>query len=136
MPWGKSHADKYLKDDYAVLQGRSKLNYIENQLQTTGKTMRVRVSKKPLYNARGNIIGIVCTYEFIKELNSINISPQQQKCLQLTANGHSAKQIAKILGLSQRTVEYYLQLIKNKLKCKTNIQLIKKAQWYQFESDE
>ena len=35
----------------------------------------------------------------------LSLSPQQYNCLKLLAEGNSAKRIAKILGLSPRTVE-------------------------------
>lgn len=50
-------------------------------------------------------------------LGSVYLTPREQKCLEYTIKGHTAKQIAKKLNLSPRTVEEYL----NQLKVKFNV---------------
>jgi DNA-binding CsgD family transcriptional regulator len=45
------------------------------------------------------------------------LSPQEQKCLEMFKMGNSAQSTAAKLGLSQRTVEHYLDNVKIKLKC-------------------
>lgn len=53
-----------------------------------------------------------------------SITAQQLKCLSLLASGKSAKEIARILNLSPRTVDHYLQHLRNRLKCKNSKELI------------
>ncbi len=48
-----------------------------------------------------------------KEL--LKLSSQEKKCLLLLKKGHSYPSIATILGLSTRTVEHYIDSVKNKL---------------------
>jgi len=55
---------------------------------------------------------------------STPITPQQLNCLSLLASGKSAKEIAKILNLSPRTVDHYLQHLRTRLKCKNSKELI------------
>lgn len=58
------------------------------------------------------------------EQNKISITPREMDCLRLLTNGFTAKLIAKHLRLSQRTVESYLENIKEKFNCRSRIQLI------------
>lgn len=75
--------------------------------------------------------------EFIRSLEALSspifsashigcLPPQQAKCLRLLLEGRSAKQIAQELGLSNRTVEHYLQTIRKKLGCRNQIELVNK----------
>lgn len=43
------------------------------------------------------------------------ISPREQECLDLYRRGYTAKETARLLGLSHRTVEQHFENIKNKL---------------------
>ncbi|MDI9819795.1 MULTISPECIES: LuxR family transcriptional regulator [unclassified Legionella] len=54
----------------------------------------------------------------------IYLSPQQGRCLKLLMQGKSTKEIAKILGLSTRTVEHYFERIRELLGCGTNKEMI------------
>jgi DNA-binding CsgD family transcriptional regulator len=58
------------------------------------------------------------------ETNLASFPAQQLKCLNLLIKGKSSKQIAYILNLSQRTVENYLQIIRRKMNCRNQLELI------------
>jgi len=82
-------------------------------------------------------------HEFLRELNRLSdlysiksnpiplLPPQQYRCVQLLAAGHSAKQIAALLNLSKRTVENYLAHVKKILRCHNSKELI--AMYYSLE---
>jgi DNA-binding CsgD family transcriptional regulator len=127
MPWGKMFAKQYRFDDKIILQGQSKLRYLEYQMQATGHIVQVMVSKKPIMDHNNNIIGIIGIYDLYRTQVAAMLPKQQQQCLALTANGLSAKQIAQHMHLSVRTIEYYLQILKRKLACRNKLELIKKA---------
>ena len=55
------------------------------------------------------------------------ISPRQQEILQLLAEGKSAKEIASILDLSKRTVEFHKYRMMQQLDIKTSAQLVQYA---------
>ena len=55
------------------------------------------------------------------------ISPRQQEILQLLAEGKTAKEIASILDLSTRTVEFHKYRIMQQLNIKTSAQLVQYA---------
>lgn len=54
----------------------------------------------------------------------IHLSEQQNRCLHLLMKGKSAKEIANDMRLSHRTVEHYLERIRNILGCTSNKELI------------
>jgi DNA-binding CsgD family transcriptional regulator len=66
-------------------------------------------------------------YILNKEQTPLPLSRRQQTCLFLLIRGKSAKEIAKILDISYRTVEVHLALIKQKLDCNSRSQLIEIA---------
>ncbi len=53
-----------------------------------------------------------------------SISKREYQCLFFAAQGKTAKETAKILKISPRTIEIHLQNIKNKLHCKNKARLI------------
>ncbi len=67
-----------------------------------------------------------CSHNFTFFLNGqyISFSPRQRQCLALLYRGKTAKEIGRVLSLSHRTVEYYLDHIKMKLGCHTRNELI------------
>lgn len=64
---------------------------------------------------------------FVKHDNLKRLSPREMECLRLMNENLSASKIALNLGLSCRTVENYLENIKNKLDCYSKCDLIKIA---------
>lgn len=58
--------------------------------------------------------------------NKIALSPREEECAYYTLLGCSAKEIAKKLNLSHRTIECYLSTLKLKLNCRKTSSLIVK----------
>jgi len=65
------------------------------------------------------------TVSFLRQTSLL--SWQEQRCLELYRQGHSAQSTAAVLGLSQRTVEHYLDHIKEKLNCRSKRELLTKG---------
>lgn len=64
-------------------------------------------------------------YAFTKQ--KINtLSNRQHECCELIMKGYTTKEIAANMGLSARTVEYYLNNVKVKLGCKNKTELLVK----------
>lgn len=59
-----------------------------------------------------------------KKIKSL-LSPQQYSCLIFLLSGKTNKEIANCMELSVRTVEYYTEIIKNKLGCSNKNEIIK-----------
>lgn len=56
------------------------------------------------------------------------LSRRERECLSLLLKGNSAKQTGRILNLSPRTIESYIEAIKRKFDCRTKIEIISKLQ--------
>jgi PAS domain S-box-containing protein len=67
MNW-KEQAKAYREDDLRTIKfGKSKLNYEEAQTRPKGDKIWLKISKMPLTDVQGNIIGVLGTYEDITE---------------------------------------------------------------------
>jgi DNA-binding NarL/FixJ family response regulator len=55
------------------------------------------------------------------------ISPRQREILQLLAEGKSGKEIASVLNISPRTVEFHKYKMMEQLKIKTSAELVQYA---------
>ncbi|GJM26727.1 MAG: histidine kinase [Phycisphaerae bacterium] len=96
MPWSEQ-ADLYRSDDSRVIaSGKPKINYEEPQTTPEGKRIWLRTSKIPLRNSRGEVYGVLGTYEDItlqKWVKALRIG--QQRILELISTGNAP--LAKIL---------------------------------------
>ena len=54
----------------------------------------------------------------------IQLSSQRSKCLLYLMQGQSTKEIAFAMGLSSRTVDYYFNILRNQLGCRSSKELI------------
>jgi DNA-binding CsgD family transcriptional regulator len=52
------------------------------------------------------------------------LSSRERQCLKLLIDEKSAKEIAVLLGLSRRTIEFYFENIKDKLSCWSKQELL------------
>jgi len=55
------------------------------------------------------------------------LSNKQVECLYLLMRGLSAREIANVMGISKRTVESYMDIMKTKLHCQRKVDLIEIA---------
>jgi len=86
LPWNKEEADIYLDADRRVMATDTpEYNIIEQQLQAGGKQAWVETNKIPLHDTRGEVIGILGSYEDITERKlaeeSINLTEFRLKAL-------------------------------------------------------
>ncbi|BAN35239.1 hypothetical protein SCD_n01413 [Sulfuricella denitrificans skB26] len=83
--WAKQ-AQLYLSDDRAVMQsGLPKVNYEEHQATPDGESMYLEASKIPLKDGKGNLIGVMGTYQDITKrkeaedkILALNLSLEEQ----------------------------------------------------------
>jgi PAS domain S-box-containing protein len=135
--WGESHAEYYQNGDQEVLAGLHKHNVIETQVRDDDQLVNILITKIPLLDTDGQMIGVIGSYSDLIDINycgmqknmknNITLSPKQADCLVYVAMGMTAKQIAEAMNLSIRTVQHYIENIKVKLNCWTKSALIKKA---------
>lgn len=67
------------------------------------------------------------TYYLNGEYGDIKLSTRQAQCLFYVLRGKTSKVIARILQLSNRTVESYIDDIKVKIRCQNKAELIEKS---------
>ncbi|MCC5792638.1 MAG: helix-turn-helix domain-containing protein [Legionellaceae bacterium] len=60
-------------------------------------------------------------------LGDVILTTRENECLELTIKGFTAKEIAKKLSISPRTVEEYLNQVKLKMRVSSKQQLIQKV---------
>jgi DNA-binding CsgD family transcriptional regulator len=127
LPWRNRYAGLYQADDKKVLKGSVMINYIEKQTIDQKTIYQVRVSKIPWRGNNNSECSILCYYQMLNSLKPYSfckLSKQQRNCLNLIIKGFTAKEIAKQLNLSTRTVEGYTEIIKEKLNCKSKAEII------------
>lgn len=148
FPWSQ-YAALYRKHELDALAGKSYSTIIPLN-DYTGKELLFLHTKSPKVDQEGRVIGVRChaveivnpnimdlvrqllrvspseTQQF--SLNSvkceIQLSKRQKEVLFYLTRGKTSKMIAKILSLSVRTVEYYIENIKEKFNCRTKSELI------------
>lgn len=140
--WADSHADFYRHGDQEVLAGIRKINVRETQLQSDGRIVTILLNKVPLLNEHKQIIGVVGNYmevcdedlhgKYKSNLINIPLTKIQSDCLFYLAQGMTCKEIAKAMSLSWRTVQHYTDSLKQKLKCQSKSELIRKALTLEF----
>ncbi len=138
------------KNDALALSGKTVQCIHQSSLPYDGSFYNL--IKKPLMNNKNEIAGLLyhCTLlidsEFVTQLflsdkkryagqkeqayylsaneNPFQLSERELECLFFTLRGSTAKQIAEQFGLSKRSIEYYLDNIKNKMGCTTKTELV------------
>jgi DNA-binding CsgD family transcriptional regulator len=154
--WGEKEALLMQQNDRMIFSSEKSGTTIESATSYQDRKLRYFLNyKTPLLSYTGKPIGVfgVCyildgaeatskeienagfSSDFIM-LNNLqsqiddtnpNLTARQLDCLYYLAKGFTIKQIAKMLLLSPRTVEHYLDAIKTKLNCETRVELIEKA---------
>lgn len=88
--------------------------------------------KFPIYNQEHQLAGVLGFSHYLEKSSalpaySMGLTKREIDCLFLLLEGMSYKQIASSLALSTRTIESYIENIKNKLECDNKQDLLKKA---------
>jgi len=92
--------------------------------------------KSPIKDFKGHIIGLFGLSYLIEDNlvingdthnNKFNLTQRQIDCLICLTQGMTQKQIGIKLNLSPKTVEHYIEAIKEKMNCRTRSELIKKG---------
>ncbi len=75
----------------------------------------------------GELMQFYQSGEYAQRKECVQLTQRQREVLQLLAEGHSAKEIASVLQISPRTVEFHKYLMMKDLGMKTVAELIKYA---------
>lgn len=143
----ESTAAQIESNDFETLKSTHAKFFIEPADVLSGEDYIAISCKKPIQSQLGKTIGLMGASLVVKKAqyeeryftykhffqqphipeNKSSLSPRQIECLIRLVQGMTQKEIAISTGLSVKTVEHYLNMIKNKLKCNTRYELITKA---------
>jgi DNA-binding CsgD family transcriptional regulator len=147
MPW-RHLADYFKVGDYGVLQGNIRTNAVEtsdtingvkdilvteNKLYQNDKCIGivgsfVDITGKHLINKSGHYDAINNRYYLGKEdFDDMYLTGREIMVFKRILLGYSAQQIGTSLGLSPKTIEGYIENIKNKLQAKSKGEVIATA---------
>jgi PAS domain S-box-containing protein len=75
LPWKISEAESFFEIDQLVMDtDKPEYHIIEPQLQADGRQAWLDTNKIPLHDSKGEVVGILCTYEDITERVSAEIA--------------------------------------------------------------
>jgi DNA-binding CsgD family transcriptional regulator len=126
LPGNELYAPTWIVHDRRVMTNKVG-EYFFELCYCAGEEQWFRSYKAPLLGHRGNVIGIMGHSIPISAPSKILLTKQQTECLKNLALGLTHKQIALKMGLSNKTVEHYLDAVKIKLNCKSRADLIWQA---------
>ena len=131
-------ADVFIKEDQLIMSRGITRNFQERVL-LRDSILQFNTIKMPLYHDNNQLAGIVgISYRISKSLEeqlsnikkqdiSHRLTKRENELLYYLVKGKTLKSAAAELGLSVRTVEYYLVNMKSKLNVATKNELIEKT---------
>ena len=150
FPWN-NYADVYRKHEVEAVSGNNYSAFIPFKIHN-GETLIFLHTKAQKKDKEGTIIGVSChaveiinpdmshlievlqetgtsdsnfnQYNLGKQTTAAELSYRQSEILFYYVRGKTSKIIARILGLSNRTVEHHIQNLKLKLNCRNKAELI------------
>lgn len=148
LPW-RTLSDYFKVGDYGVLQGNVRSN-VQEVSETINNIKDILVSENQLINNNGKCIGIVGSFiditgkQLIKkcgyydaernryylgteDFNNVYLYGREIEVFKKILLGYSARQIADVIKISNKTIESYIDSIKVKLQAKTKGEIIATA---------
>jgi len=124
LPW-ELHAKLLRTHDIEVMDSGSPIVFKEIASRK-GTLVRGLCHKAPALNKEGKLIGLTGVwFDAPRSLSFLSgLSIREKQCLEDIVSGKTAQESACRLGLSRRTVENYIDTLKNKLQCKSKSELI------------
>ncbi|MDX2504604.1 MAG: PAS domain-containing sensor histidine kinase [Gammaproteobacteria bacterium] len=101
LPWGKTEAAAYRKDDLVVMEsGQEKLLFEESQTNETGDTIVLLTSKVPLQDTNGDTVGILGVYVDITEQRKVENDLREQRLAKEAADLSNQSKSAFLANIS------------------------------------
>lgn len=139
----------YLEQDLRVLKGEK----ISSVHKDSNSNAILLLDKSPIRDEHNTVVGLIyyCRYwhkadvfNVLSQLddrlnletedysvdyhnNPFKLTSRESECLFLLIRGKTAKEIASLLSLSKRTIESYIENMKNKMNCQNKAEILVKA---------
>lgn len=124
----KVTADMFQRHDKIVMASKKSHYFDEELLLDNGGTQKVISKKSPCIGLNNDAIGIVgysLTYSpILTKTSEVSLTQRELIILATIFNGMTAKEAARYLSLSYRTVEDYYVRLKYKLNCQNRSEFI------------
>lgn len=147
LPWGKGYINIFKEQDKKILAGHitwilgryafadkkriiltKKVPLLNSSQHIVGIINYIsKIHHQSLHNITQTLLhaNITITPELLQLIqslfnvnqNNIALSPREEESLYYLMQGMTAKEVGKQLGLSYRTIEYYITSIKDKFRC-------------------
>jgi DNA-binding CsgD family transcriptional regulator len=144
------YATIFQEEDRKVMATKKKIQFLEMVPCATGDWKIFMVTKSPLLVSNkiagtlGHCVNVTnafsklgmisspltknsTTFPILNEAYEEHLSQRQRECLFFLLRGKTAKEIAKVLNISYRTVEFHINEIKTKFNCQKKSELIELA---------
>ena len=137
--WFCSDANNKFIQDFYIRQNKAVINFVKDFICENKSLLMENNIRNTCTCPDGiNFSGLAKTKSVIKEdnnkirnlsrlskTNSVpSFSKQEYCCLELLARGRTMKEIGRVLRISPRTVESYVESIKNKIGCNFKSQIL------------
>jgi DNA-binding CsgD family transcriptional regulator len=142
------YADKLTENNLKLMRQTKLKRFIYLCKDAGGNTSTMLMSKKPILDSNSQVIGLYSTveklsaecsmietvahhglsiekpfFEITNQYGHLDLSRREVECFFFLLRGRSNNDIAKRLTLSKRTVDTYIENIKNKLNCNSRTEI-------------
>lgn len=125
LPWS-ARAKELCLNDQKVLDLKKPMAFFETIIRR-GQIIKGYCHKSPVFDKKNQLIGISGIFMELPSTEnhqSLRLSVREKQCMNNLVKGLTAAESAKILGLSRRTVEGYLEELRQKYHCKNQAELV------------
>lgn len=126
LPLLADEIDYYRQQDRQVMKNNTAMQF-QDSATLKDKTIDFFVVKTPLIEKGHNPVGILGISYYFNPIRHNALSQRETEVLNLLAQGKPTKEVANILMLSKRTVEHYLESIKDKMDVSSKYELLVKV---------
>jgi DNA-binding CsgD family transcriptional regulator len=121
-----------LKENALIMETRKTMQFVNYLFQSGYKSFVFLTVKTPLYDEKNKVVGVFGMSHYLSlhdapAHTSKRLSEREADCLLLLIQGKTSAEISEKFKLSKRTVETYIENIKNKLGCASKSELIDKV---------
>lgn len=121
------YADELILNDQTLFEKGQTISVCERILRHEGRYVDIVSKKCPLFDNKQNMVGLIgFSMELPHSPTASLLSKREYDAVLLMSEGHTDKQIARIWGVSPRTVESHIINAKEKLGVASRAELIVK----------